>query len=477
MSEVNNLDKNIIITVTLSDDKMKAYLTLNKTPMFMDDEKPEASDILDALSAKNVVYGISQDTISKICDDPVFGREYEVAEGKKVKEGVTGEYEFFFNSNFSKQPKELPDGSVDYMSVKVIETVAKGDKIAVYRPAIQGEDGMNVLGKTLIAKKVRDLPPISGKGFTRSEDGNTYIVDIAGKIEKPNGENKITISPVYEVNETVGIEIGDIEFAGDVIIHAGVTNGVKVQAKGNITIDGLVENCTITAFGDIVLLKGVKGSERTVINAKGNITAEYIEYSEITAGGDITADVIFKSEVKCDGLINLAGKRKSIVGGRISAVEGMRVGNVGNEFGVITEVNVGVSADRRQTLLIQEKKVEALETHLNSVIDGLNKLDKILKHKNDPKAKQDPRKVQLLRAKFHEEAVLMDETVKLSDMRNLLERGRRAKVFAEKKVYSGSTICVNGAKLIIKDTMEQVEFRFLKGKVIVDKLSNEEIGK
>ncbi len=477
MSEVNNLDKNIIITVTLSDDKMKAYLTLNKTPMFMDDEKPEASDILDALSAKNVVYGISQDTISKICDDPVFGREYEVAEGKKVKEGVTGEYEFFFNSNFSKQPKELPDGSVDYMSVKVIETVAKGDKIAVYRPAIQGEDGMNVLGKTLIAKKVRDLPPISGKGFTRSEDGNTYIADIAGKIEKPNGENKITISPVYEVNETVGIEIGDIEFAGDVIIHAGVTNGVKVQAKGNITIDGLVENCTITAFGDIVLLKGVKGSERTVINAKGNITAEYIEYSEITAGGDITADVIFKSEVKCDGLINLAGKRKSIVGGRISAVEGMRVGNVGNEFGVITEVNVGVSADRRQTLLIQEKKVEALETHLNSVIDGLNKLDKILKHKNDPKAKQDPRKVQLLRAKFHEEAVLMDETVKLSDMRNLLERGRRAKVFAEKKVYSGSTICVNGAKLIIKDTMEQVEFRFLKGKVIVDKLSNEEIGK
>ncbi len=477
MREVNNLDKNIIITVTLSDDKMKAYLTLNKTPMFMDDEKPEASDILDVLSAKNVVYGISQDTISKICDDPVFGREYEVAEGKKVKEGVTGEYEFFFNSNFSKQPKELPDGSVDYMSVKVIETVAKGDKIAVYRPAIQGEDGMNVLGKTLIAKKVRDLPPISGKGFTRSEDGNTYIADIAGKIEKPNGENKITISPVYEVNETVGIEIGDIEFAGDVIIHAGVTNGVKVQAKGNITIDGLVENCTITAFGDIVLLKGVKGSERTVINAKGNITAEYIEYSEITAGGDITADVIFKSEVKCDGLINLAGKRKSIVGGRISAVEGMRVGNVGNEFGVITEVNVGVSADRRQTLLIQEKKVEALETHLNSVIDGLNKLDKILKQQNDPKAKQDPRKVQLLRAKFHEEAVLMDETVKLSDMRNLLERGRRAKVFAEKKVYSGSTICVNGAKLIIKDTMEQVEFRFLKGKVIVDKLSNEEIGK
>lgn len=477
MSEVNNLDKSIVITVTLSDDKMKAYLTLNKTPMFMDDEKPEASDILDALSAKNVVYGISQDTISKICDDPVFGREYEVAEGKKVKEGVTGEYEFFFNSNFSKQPKELPDGSVDYMSVKVIETVAKGDKIAVYRPAIQGEDGMNVLGKTIIAKKVRDLPPISGKGFTRSEDGNTYIADIAGKIEKPNGENKITISPVYEVNETVGIEIGDIEFAGDVIIHAGVTNGVKVQAKGNITIDGLVENCTITAFGDIVLLKGVKGSERTVINAKGNITAEYIEYSEITAGGDITADVIFKSEVKCDGLINLAGKRKSIVGGRISAVEGMRVGNVGNEFGVITEVNVGVSADRRQTLLIQEKKVEALETHLNSVIDGLNKLDKILKQQNDSKAKQDPRKVQLLRAKFHEEAVLMDETVKLSDMRNLLERGRRAKVFAEKKVYSGSTICVNGAKLIIKDTMEQVEFRFLKGKVIVDKLSNEEIGK
>lgn len=460
--------KNISIDIKISSDKMKAYLNLRKGHKIDVDDKIELNDVLTELNKKNVVYGIYQDEIQNIIKNPSFGRDYIVAEGKNATEGIMGRYEFLFNSDFSKKPKELPDGSVDYMSIKVIETVGQGDKIAIYHPAKQGENGINVLGKIVIPKKVRDLAPLSGKGFSRSLDGNTYIADFSGKIEKR--ENKITISPVYEVNEEVGVEIGDIEFFGDVIIHSSVTNGATVKAKGNITVDGFVENCTIKAFGDIILLKGVKGSERTVIEAYGNITAEYIEYSEVSAKGDIIADVIFKSDVNCSGLIKLEGKRKHIVGGHVSSVEGISAGSIGNKFGVITDISVGLSSERRQALLVQEKKVDSLTKHLKAVEEGLDKLDKILKKSDDKEKKSDPRKIQLLRAKLNEESVLMDEKVKLSNMRNILEKGKKAKIYVKNKVYQGVTLNVNEAKLTIKDTLESVEFRCLKDKVIVSEL-------
>ena len=471
--EINKVPEKAPAKVRITEDRMKAYVMLPRLFPGTAPAQYTAADIIAALHEKSVVFGVKQDEISNLIIDPIFGREYLVAEGQETKEGVSGEYELLFSNDFNRKPKELPDGSVDYMSIKTVETIAEGDTIAIYHPAIPGTDGTSVIGRKVQAKRVRDLPPLAGKGFSRSEDGLLYTADISGKIEK-QGE-RIIISPVYEVRETVGVEVGDIDFAGDVIIHGGVTNGVTVQAKGSITIEGLVENCIMSAFGDIFLLKGVKGGERTEIRAGGNITAEYIEYATVYAGGDIYADVFFKSNVNCNGLIKLNGKRSSVIGGAMSAVEGITCFNVGNEFGVKTEMYAGVSADRAQALDVQKKKVEVLEKHLKSIAEGLMKFDDIIQKSGNEKAKSDPRRIQLLRAKIQEEATCTDEKVRLTDMENTLRRGSHATIKIKRKIFSGVILGIGQQKLAIKELHERVSYSEGTEEIRMDVLSQEEL--
>lgn len=63
------------------------------------------------------------------------------------------------------KPKLLPDGSVDYWSVHSIESVTAGQVIAVYHPAVSGEDGIPVKGRPVPAKHGREQMPLKGKGF------------------------------------------------------------------------------------------------------------------------------------------------------------------------------------------------------------------------------------------------------------------------------------------------------------------------
>ena len=155
--------------IRVSHDSMKAYLYLPGPEL----ESYTVSDVTEALQASGVVYGIQEDKIQEAIDKQIYNEEVLIAEGDKPEDGVAGYYEYKFDMNFSKQPKVHPDGSVDYWSIKMVEIVTEGQEIAVYHPAVPGVDGMDVKGKPLLAKRGRDLVPLRGKGFERSEDGLT----------------------------------------------------------------------------------------------------------------------------------------------------------------------------------------------------------------------------------------------------------------------------------------------------------------
>lgn len=445
------------IEVRISADGMQAFVKLSRPGKDAERGTYTVQEVMEALGAHHVTYGIDQEKILQTVNEEIYGREVEAAKGIPVQNGLPGEYEFLFQRNLSRQPKELPDGSVDYLSIKTVETVSEGDTVAIYHPAIPGKDGMTVTGKKVPARNARDLPPLGGKHVLRSEDGLTYTAEISGKIEM-NGNNRIMISPVYEVREKVGTEIGNIDFAGDVVIHEGVTNGVTIRARGNVTIMGLVENCTIDAEGDVYLLKGVKGNGQTRITAGGNITAQFIEYAYVKAKGDITADVFFKSEVISDGVITLSGKFSSVVGGSMSAVEGVECYSIGNEFGVPTEVGAGVSPDRQSEALVSQKKIEAIQDRLEKIRVGIERFDSLGKAKGID-VQKDPRRVKLLRAKIQESAVMQEEELKYMDLKKILERGGHAVIRIHKDVFPGVILEIGDKKLNVPDRQNNVECR------------------
>lgn len=84
----------------------------------------------------------------------------------------------------SRIPKQLGDGTVDYRDVEWFEPVAKGQKLAFYHSAKQGENGTTIKGRVIPARRGREKGILTGKGFRRLEDGKTYFSDMQGVIKQ-----------------------------------------------------------------------------------------------------------------------------------------------------------------------------------------------------------------------------------------------------------------------------------------------------
>lgn len=431
--------------IRVSHDNMKAYLFLPNPVMDTYTER----EIEEALQNSNVAYGIQEDKIREVIEQQIYNREVLIAQGDAPKDGVDGYYEYKFDVNFSKKPKLCPDGSVDYWSIKMVEIVTEGQVIAVYNQAIPGEDGTDLRGKPVLAKRGRDLVPLRGKGFERSEDGLTYTSLMDGKIEMSN--DRITILPVYEVNGDVDLSTGNIDFRGDVIVHGAVCSGVSVKATGTVTIDGVVEGAKIEAGKDIILRSGVMGASRAVITTRGNITAKFFEYTRVHANGSIWADVFLNCQVSCGERIMLDGKKASIIGGKVGAIQGVVVHTLGSDGEVKTHVRIGNDSSVRRRIGILRNKIEVEKANLEKIEGGL----KILKD-----AKNDPRRTDLLRVKIRDTALLAEDMAELEKLEDQMERARGGSVRVLGHVYPGVSVEIDDLEVHVKE--EQISLEFVR---------------
>ena len=418
-------------------------------------------DLEYALADKGVKYGIHIDVLERIADQNLYGQEILVAEGVPAQDGADGYYEYFFNMNPDGKPKILEDGSVDYWSIKKVETVVEDQIIAVYHPAIMGKDGMSVKGKPIQPKRSRELPPLKGRGFTRSEDNLTYTANFDGKIEMKN--DRITVSQVYEIMGDADLSVGNIDFRGDVLIHGNVCTGIRIKAAGSITVDGLVEHAQLWAGGDIILRGGMMGDSTSTIFSKGNITARFFEYTDVEAEGDITACVFMNCTVRCKKSIILSGKKSGIVGGKVHAIQGIECDSIGNDVEIHTEVSVGNGLDILRKIRVLQKSIFDMKDMLEKIDKGLQKFE-LLEAENVVK-KDDPRKVQLLRVKIRDSAVLSEKQAELERLELQVQAARGCNIRVKQNIYPGVMIVIDDLKLIIRAEASHVEYRKDKGEI------------
>ena len=270
--------------------------------------------------------------------------------------------------------------------------------------------------------------------------------------------NRILISPIYEIDQDADMNVGNIDFKGDVVIHGGVKHGIHIHATGSITIDGLVEHCDIRAGKDIFLLSGVKGAEKTTIHAEGAITAEFIEYAMVSCKKDLRVDVLFNCLVNCEGkIIATSGKRSAIIGGSITAVQGLSALSLGNKFGTVTRIVVGVDEERLKETAQLTEKIGALESNIAKIKKGVEDFD-ALAEKKGISNRDDPRRMQLLRVKIRDEALVAQDRTRLEELREMIAAGRRATVKVYDTVYAGVRIKMLEQNVQMSDYQKKVEF-------------------
>lgn len=444
--------------VQITADGMEAYIML-VTPD--DGGEYTVESLQKALDERGVKYGIDELALKELADEKKYGLETLIARGTEAVDGKDGYYDYNFNCNFDKKPLIRPDGSVDYWSVKSIESVVQDQVIAEYHPCVEGTDGKTVTGKPIPAKRGREQLPLKGKGFERRDD-NTYVALMSGKIETQN--DRVVILPVHELSGNADLSSGNIDFHGDVVIHGSVESGVIVKASGTITVDGIVEACTLEAGKDIILRSGMLGGNKASVKTKGSITAKFFEFTRIECAGDIRADVLMDCQVQCFGKIIMNGKRGSIIGGLTHGVRGIEVTTLGNDAEKKTVIMTGASPEEYAKLKQLEKTIQELSQGLVQIDEGLRKFEELEKARG-VSYKDDPRRVTLLRVKIRDTATLANSKEEAKQIRNLIESASGACVTVLRETYPGVVIQIEDTKLLVQNNVKSAEFYKLQDKI------------
>lgn len=453
------------ITVRISYDEMQAYVSLANPGS---EESYSKSEVMASLAAQGIKVGIDEAAIDRLIEQQRYGREILVAEGTPAEDGQDASYIYNFNLILNNKPVIREDGSVDYWSVRAIETVEEGQVIATYIDPVDGHHGMTVTGKLLMAKRGRPLPPLTGKGFERAADNHTYIATDTGKIEMNN--NRIMILPVYEINDDVNLTTGNVDFRGDVIIHGNVTSGARIHATGSVTIDGTAEGCTIEAGKDIILRGGFLGGYKGVIKSKGNIVAKFIEYATIEAEGTIELTSALNCNIVCYDRIFVNGKTANVVGGNIYGASGIEAYSLGTAAEVRTVIRAGISRELLESAAGLRENVSELNAIIEKINTGLAQFDAAAAKKNLDVSK-DERRVSLLRARIAKQAELAKFREELERTEAIMDRSRDARIRVSKTAYPGVAVEINGSVNILKDEQISVEFRERQGNVVMVDMS------
>lgn len=453
--------------VRIAYDEMEAYLLL---PQPMEKADYELSEVMQAIETAGVKVGINREKIEAMVAERYYDHECLIAEGIPAQDGEDAYFKYYFDVDFNKKPAHRPDGTVDYWSIHSIELVEEGQLIAEYMEPVNGSNGMSVKGKLLTAKRGRPLPPLTGKGFDRSQDNRTYTANMNGKIEMQRG--RILISQVHEVHGDVGLTTGNIDFRGDVIIHGNVPTGAVIKATGTITIDGTVEGCLIDANKDVIIRGGMLGNGKGVIKTRGNLFVKFLEYASVNAEGSVETDSAINCHIDSNDKVYLSGKRASVVGGVIHAAKGVEAFNFGNDLGVKTEIFVGVNWEVKRQLAYHENCVKEAEDIIAKIDIGLKQLEELCQQQGVD-MNSDPRKASLLRTRIVKQADLATHTQALNNMSKVVEIAHGASVKVLHDVYTGVTIGINDAVHQVAEQQQAVSYFERDGKVVMFSMKDE----
>ncbi|NLD49832.1 MAG: DUF342 domain-containing protein, partial [Clostridiaceae bacterium] len=360
------------VAVTVSPDKMRASILISPPEGGRMLNEKEVTDIL---AVNGVVSGINSSVIDEITKYPVYNQLIAIAEGTQPVNGQNGKLQFHFNLNKDKKPNVLEDGTVDFRSLNIIESVKSGSILCSLIPPQLGIPGKTVAGKDIPATDGKAAVLPKGRNVEISEDGQCLLSGIDGQVCYIDG--KVNVFSNYEVPANVDNSTGNISFTGNVIVRGNVLSGFTVEAGGSVEVWGVVECAVIKAGGDIILRRGMQGIGKGILESGGNIIARYIENSIVQAKENITAEAIMHSNVKCGKKLELIGKKGLLVGG-ISRVGKEIVAKViGSYMSTVTEVEVGLDPSLKERFKAVKEEVQVMEEDLKKAEQAITILKKL----------------------------------------------------------------------------------------------------
>lgn len=340
----DGIEVNEMMEINISADKMEAVCRFY--PPSKHGQKMDAQEIINDLVAAKVKYGMDQNAIFDFLSQPEYCKNYIMAKGTAPVHGTDAKVEYYFNTDVNLAPKHNEDGTVDYHELNTISAVNEGELVAKLIKEDLGKSGFDVLGNEIKPRTVKTAKLDCGNNITISEDGTEARSDVTGHAQLING--KVFVSNIYEVPADVDNSVGNINYPGSVMVKGNVKGGFTIIAKGDIIVEGVVEDATLIAQGQIIVKRGIHGMTRGYMKAGKSVIVKFIENATVVSSGYVETETIMHSKVDAASYVKVKGKKGLINGGVTRAGNLIEADNIGSGMGGTTKLEVGINPERKE---------------------------------------------------------------------------------------------------------------------------------
>ena len=424
--------------------------------------------ILKLAEEKGIVFGLRKKAIQTMLSEKIYDRKVILAKGKDVKHGTDAiiKYTFQKTSNIentsSKSTKDVK--SIDFKELNLFQNVAVDEILAQKIPLTYGEDGIDIFGKTISAKVPKDIQIIPGRNTYLTDDEMYLKSQIDGQLIQKG--KSLSVEPLLTIPGNVDYATGNIDFLGSVIVKGNVISGFSIKSGEDIYIEGLVEDCELTAEGSIMVNNGILGNEEFLhtIYAKEGIKAQFIQHMKIKTNGSVEVNKhILHSTVEAGDKVIVTSGTGKIIGGEIKAQKGIECNIAGGPFETPTKLILDVYSEtvkeeseiNKEMLVLEENKfkIEKLLKDVEPIKDALS---------DDMKLKVDEALKQL--------SAINNRYITLQEDRSFIEEQRQSikthSIRVLNKVYPGVIIKIGRELYLNRSKKIRTDF-------LIDKETNE----
>ena len=332
------------------------------------------SMIRQKIEEEQIQFGIVEDAIKEIVAKfKAYPKKFAslkatVAKGKPIKPSRDGYLELLVPP--VEKVKIRGDGTANFRDIKVFREVKKGDVLGKRIPPFLGENGINVYNKVVFPPPPKEADIQHGENIQYDSNTQKYIALSNGVLEEH--ENWLDINPVLTIDSHIGLETGNIDYLGEIMINGNIEREASVKAKGDIIVEGIIESGKVDSGGIILAKTGINTKKQGRINARSDIQSNYIEHSNVLSHKNIViGKSIVNSMIVALQDVILLSKDSAIIGSYITAYGNVEAASIGSKTGSKTVIALG------KHLLNEENYKELHEKFLEFKKQFEKKLEKI----------------------------------------------------------------------------------------------------
>ena len=343
-----------VISVKIAEDKMSASVIVNS---HTEKHRPYTiNDIFDAVKEAGVIYGVSTPAIMNMVNKQLFNRYTVIAYGTYAEKGNDGHLMPCFRRN--------EDGKA---------IVSAGDIICRIVEPTKGKFGMNVCGESIESTVGRPINLKYGDNITVRKD--CLIATASGTLSETNGIYSVVNEQIIDGNITAAS--GPINYSGALVINGNVSEKAYVKAGNSLRINGKTNGVVIEAEGDVVITG--EAMDCVITSKGGSITCKGFTACVITAGTSINTEFIIRSKTKAVMEIKCTEGQGTISGGSTECMGQVYCNMAGNRHRDKTLFKLGDSAEclenkrsLESALIKIEQEIEKIDWRLEGLDDGEN---------------------------------------------------------------------------------------------------------